>query len=111
MTQKTSSSSKTEPRPTLFALRWKCSERCFQIASSPYEAISDGPRGRQTWRRVIFFLWGHLKAEVFKCRPQTLDELKDIIREKIANMSTETTIKVMESFRKRHLTDFIFKNM
>ena len=68
-----------------------------------------------------FFLWGHLKAEVFKCRPQTLEELKDIIHEKIANISTETTIKVMESFRKRlrecsanngrHLTDFIFKTM
>jgi hypothetical protein len=30
-----------------------------------------------------FFLWGYLKAEVFKCKAQSIDELKDAIRDKI----------------------------
>jgi hypothetical protein len=40
-------------------------------ARSPYPSPCD------------FFLWGYLKAEVFKCRPLTTDELKDAIRHKI----------------------------
>jgi hypothetical protein len=30
-----------------------------------------------------FILWGYLKAEVFKCRAQTTDELRDAIRHRI----------------------------
>jgi hypothetical protein len=30
-----------------------------------------------------FFLWGYQKVEVFKCRPQTTDKLKDANRHKI----------------------------
>ena len=31
-----------------------------------------------------FFLWGYLKAEVYKHRPRTLQELKDVIRQEVA---------------------------
>ena len=66
-----------------------------------------------------FFLWGYLKAEVYKHRPQTLKILKDAIREEVAAISPEMTNIVMETFRERlrqcianncrHLTDVIFK--
>ena len=35
------------------------------------------------------FLWGHLKDEVYKAKPQTIEELKQKIREEIAVISTE----------------------
>jgi len=66
-----------------------------------------------------FFLWGYLKAEVYKHRPQTLKALKDAIREEGAAIPPEMTNIVMENFRERlrqcianngrHLSDVIFK--
>jgi len=66
-----------------------------------------------------FFLWGYLKAEVYKHRPQTLKALKDAIHEKVAAIPPEMTNIMMENFRERlrqcianngrHLNDVIFK--
>jgi len=66
-----------------------------------------------------FFLWGYLKAEDYKHRPQTLKALKDAIREEVAAIPPEMTNIVMENFREqlrqfiannsRHLSDVIFK--
>ena len=66
-----------------------------------------------------FFLWGYLKAEVYKHRPQTLKALKDAIREEVAAIPPEMTNIVMENFRERlrqcianngrHLSDVVFK--
>jgi len=66
-----------------------------------------------------FFLWGCLKAEVYKHRPQTLKELKDAIRVDVTAIPPEMTNIVMENFGERlwqcmandghHLTDVIFK--
>jgi hypothetical protein len=66
-----------------------------------------------------FFLWGYLKAEVYKHRPQTLKALKDAIREEVAAIPPEMTNTVMENFREqlrqcianngRYLSDVIFK--
>jgi len=66
-----------------------------------------------------FFLWGYLKAEVYKHRPQILKALKDAIREEVAAIHPEMTNIVMENFRERlrqfianngrHLSDVIFK--
>jgi hypothetical protein len=65
-----------------------------------------------------FFLWGHLKAEVYKHRPHTLDELKTAIREEIAAIPPDMTARVMNNFRKRlddcirsqgrHMDDIVF---
>ena len=65
------------------------------------------------------FLWGYLKAEVYKHRPQTLKALKDAIREEVAAIPPEMTNKVMENFRERlrqcianngrYLSEVIFK--
>ena len=38
-----------------------------------------------------FFLWGYLKAEVYKHRPRTLQELKDVIRQEVAAIPREVT--------------------
>ena len=66
-----------------------------------------------------FFLWGYLKAEVYKYRPQTLKALKEAIREDFAGIPPEMTNTVMENFRERlrqciannggHLGDVMFK--
>ena len=66
-----------------------------------------------------FFLWGYLKVEVYKHRPQTLKALKDAICEEVAAIPPEMTNRVMENFRERlrqfianngrHLSDVIFK--
>ena len=66
-----------------------------------------------------FFLWGYLKAKVYKHRPQTLQALKDAIREEVEAIRPEMTNRVMENFRERlwqcmanngrHLSDVIFK--
>src|SRR5277367_1609163 len=37
-----------------------------------------------------FFLWGHLKEEVFKTKPTNTDELKQQIRNVIVNISQDT---------------------
>lgn len=66
-----------------------------------------------------FFLWGHLKANVYRHRPQTIDELKAAIRQEIAAITPQLTQRVMQNFRNRletcigeeghHLGDIIFK--
>jgi hypothetical protein len=65
------------------------------------------------------FLWGYLKAEVFKCRPQTPEELKDAIHHKITAVPEVMTRRALQNFRVRlpectaregkHLHDIIFK--
>jgi hypothetical protein len=47
------------------------------------------------------FLWGHLKAEVYKRRPRTTDELKAAIQHEITAVSLEMTRRVMRNFRVR----------
>jgi hypothetical protein len=66
-----------------------------------------------------FFLWGYLKAAVFKHRPRTLDQLKEAIQEEIEGLSPDMLVRVMENFQERlhtcighqghHLDDIIFK--
>ena len=68
-----------------------------------------------------YFLWGYLKAEVYKHRPTTIDELKAAISQTIAEIPPEMTHRVMENFRNRlqqcitnrghHLEDIIYKKI
>jgi hypothetical protein len=48
-----------------------------------------------------FFLWRYLKAEVFKCRPQTTDELTDAICHKITAIPEVMTRRAPQNFRVR----------
>ncbi|CAI6345148.1 unnamed protein product [Macrosiphum euphorbiae] len=66
-----------------------------------------------------YFLWGYLKAEVFKHRPRTIEELKVAIRQEISAIPLDMLARVMDNFRERlymcvarqgnHLDDIIFK--
>ena len=66
-----------------------------------------------------FFLWGYLKSKVYSNRPQSIEKLKDTIRQEITAIPHEMTRRVIDNFRERlrqcvhnngsHLTDLIFK--
>lgn len=66
-----------------------------------------------------YFLWGYVKAKVFKTRPTTIEALKASIRQTVEEIPQEMTHRVMENFRNRlqqcitsrgrHLEDVIFK--
>jgi len=68
-----------------------------------------------------YFLWGYLKAEVFKHRPRTLQELKDAIRLEVARIPHDMLDRVMRNIRIclqqfidnscHHLQDILFKTM
>ena len=68
---------------------------------------------------VRFFLWGYLKSKVYSNRPQTIEQIKDAIRQEITAIPHEMTRRVIDNFRERlwqcvdnngsHLTDLIFK--
>jgi hypothetical protein len=77
------------------------------------------PAGSPDLSPCDFFLWGYLKAEVFKRRLQTTDELKDAIRLDIAAIPEVMTRRALQNFRVRlqeciaregrHLDDIIIK--
>jgi hypothetical protein len=46
-------------------------------------------------------LWGYLKAEVYKDRPRTLEELKHNIRREIGRLPIEMLEKLERNFRNR----------
>ncbi|KAL1497172.1 hypothetical protein ABEB36_008172 [Hypothenemus hampei] len=66
-----------------------------------------------------FFLWGYLKSIVYTDRPRTLAELKNNIRQALANIPVAMLERVCQSFKNRanqcianggrHLSDTIFK--
>ena len=68
-----------------------------------------------------YFLWGYLKAEVFKHRPRALQALKDAICLEVARISHDMLDRVMRNIRIRlqqcidnnghHLQDILFKTM
>ena len=48
-----------------------------------------------------FFLWGHIKAVVFKNDPKDLSELKEAIRAAVGSITQETCAKVAEEAKRR----------
>jgi len=46
-----------------------------------------------------FFLWGHLKAEIYKHRLKDLEEIKAVIIEEIAAVPREIIERAIQSFR------------
>lgn len=67
-----------------------------------------------------FFLWGYVKSRVYANKPETLEHLKNNIRQVIAEIPPEMYDKVIENYVKRigccrrsrggHLIDIIFHN-
>ena len=66
-----------------------------------------------------FFLWGYLMSKVYSNHPQSIEQLKDAIRQEITAIPHEMTHRVIDNFHERlrqcvdnngsHLTDLIFK--
>jgi len=66
-----------------------------------------------------FLLWGYLKAKVYEQRPVTLEPLKEAIRQEVAAITPQMTLKVTDNYRQRlyqciniqgpHLSDVLFK--
>ena len=66
-----------------------------------------------------FFLRGYLKSKVYSNCPQSIEQLKDAIRQEITAIPHEMTRRVIDNFRERlrqcidnnrsHLTDLIFQ--
>ena len=66
-----------------------------------------------------FFLWGYLKLKVYSNRPQSIEQLKESIRQEIIAIPQEMICRVKDNFRERfrqcvdnngsHLTDLIAK--
>jgi len=66
-----------------------------------------------------FFLWDYLKAKVYEQCPLTLEALKEVIRQKVAAVTPEMILKVMDNYQERlhqciniqgrHLSDVLFK--
>ena len=46
-----------------------------------------------------YYLWGYVKAEVYKYRPTTIDGLKAAIRQTVNKIPQEMTRRVRENFR------------
>ena len=44
-----------------------------------------------------FFFWGHSMSHVFRCKPQTLDQLKGLVADFATNMSKDLIRKVCGS--------------
>ena len=67
----------------------------------------------------FFFLREYLKSKVYSNRPQSIEQLKDAIRQEITAIPHETNRRVIDNFRERlrqfvdnngsYLTDLIFK--
>lgn len=65
-----------------------------------------------------FFLWGYIKSKVYVNKPQALEELKEKIRTKIADVHQDLCGRVLQNFmelvdachqaRSGHLPDIIF---
>lgn len=65
-----------------------------------------------------YFLWGYLKDKVYVSKPQTIHELKEEIRNRMAEISKDQCQNVIENFIKRvnlclhgqgtHLSDVLF---
>jgi hypothetical protein len=45
--------------------------------------------------------WGYLKAKFYEQRPQTLEALKEAIRQEVAAITPEMILKVMDNYRVR----------
>lgn len=100
-------------RPNMAELRTKFHGRIisrFGDANWPSRSCDLSP--------LDFFLWGYTKDKVYTNNPQTLEQLKDNIREVIAAVQPAMCKKVIENYVKRievckaalggHLNDIIF---
>ena len=94
---------------SVYTMAWSGELRAFIVeefiknGGSPVAVIS--LRGDIGWPPRLpdlnpcdFFLWGYLKAKVYEQRPQTLEALKEAIRQEVAAITPEMILKVMDNY-------------
>lgn len=64
------------------------------------EQISWAPRSPDL-TQLNFFLWGHIKANVYKTKVQDIDDLKTRITQEIKTIKTETLHDIVSEISKR----------
>ena len=50
---------------------------------------------------LYFFLWGHLKSQVYRTNPGTIEELKEVVTSAVRRVRPETCRAALESARRR----------
>jgi hypothetical protein len=109
--------------------RWSVEHRAFAVET--YFKNNDSFLTQRIFRRHFnihrnecpksqyFFLWGYLKSKVCEKKPRAKVDLKQNIREEVAEISPKMLLRVTQNFQKRlgecvdskgrHLTDTVFK--
>jgi hypothetical protein len=72
---------------SVYIMAWSGEHRAFIVE----EFIKNGgwPPRSPDLTPCDFFLWGYLKAKVYEQRPQTLEALKEAIRQEVAAITPE----------------------
>ena len=100
-------------------MNWTGKHRAFTMET--FIKTNESVTATQRAFRVHFKLGRHdpVPSKVYSNRPQSIEELKDAIRQEIASIPHEMIRRVIDNFRERlqqcvdnngsHLTDLIFK--
>ena len=115
---------------SVYIMAWSEEHRAFIVEE--YKKIGGSLVATQLAFRIRFapgrrdavpdrkrFIVGYLKAKVHEQRSQTLEALKEAIRQEVAAITPEMILKVTDSYRERlrqciniqgrHLSDVLFK--
>ena len=63
--------------------------------------MSFGHLGAAIWHRLDYYLWGAVKDKCYADQPETIDALKDNIREAIDEIQLHTIDNVLKNWRDR----------
>ena len=84
-------------------MAWSGEHRAFIveefIKNGRSPVVPGGRRVRQILPPAIFFSGATSKAKVYEQRPQTLEALKEAIRQEVAAITPEMILKVMDNYR------------
>ena len=114
-------SSNSSPRPPLPSLQDGRCSRTYTTGLIFLRGDISWPTRSQDLTPCDYFLWGYLKAKVFKHRPRTLQALKDAIHLEVARIPQDMLDRVKRNIRiclqqctdnnSHHLQDILFKTM
>ena len=78
-------------------MQWTSEHKVFAVERGDVEWPARSP----DLSPCDFFLWGHLKADVFKSRPRTIPDLKEAIIKAVSDIPPQMVAETMKNFRER----------
>ena len=85
-----------------------CTDEVLNFLNAKFQNRVISRRGENPWppyspdlNPLDFFFWGYAMAEVFRQKPATIPELKQIVEDLAAELSGEIIANVMANFRRR----------